>query len=86
MPSGNFANCAGPSSSEGPADDEKAEENESHEDETDNADEASSLRAVAESPLVFVSDQDRGRLRTYRELVTAEELALWGEIFGEFYL
>jgi len=54
--------------------------------ETDDPEEAASLRAVAESPLVFLSEEDRGRLRSYRELRTAEELALWGEIFGEFYL
>ena len=43
-------------------------------------------RAVAESPLVFVSDEDRARLRSYRELRTADELTLWDEVFGEFYL
>lgn len=55
-------------------------------DQTDDADEAASLRAVAESPLVFVSDEDRARLRSYRELRTADELTLWDEVFGEFYL
>jgi len=55
-------------------------------DETDDAEEAASLRAVAESPLVFVSDEDRARLRSYRELRTADELTLWDEVFGEFYL
>jgi spermidine/putrescine transport system substrate-binding protein len=53
---------------------------------TDDAEEAASLRAVAESPLVFLSDEDRARLRSYRELVTADELNTWTEIFGEFYL
>jgi spermidine/putrescine transport system substrate-binding protein len=55
-------------------------------DETDDPDDAASLTAVAESPLVFLSDADRGRLRTYRELRTPDELAVWAEIFGEFYL
>jgi spermidine/putrescine transport system substrate-binding protein len=55
-------------------------------DETDDPDEAASLTAVAESPLVFLSDADRGRLRTYRELRTPDELAVWAEVFGEFYL
>jgi len=55
-------------------------------DETDDAEEAASLRAVAESPLVFVSEEDRARLRSYRELRMADELTLWDEVFGEFYL
>ena len=38
------------------------------------------------SPLVFLSDEDRQRLRTYRDLRTPEELATCAEVFGEFYL
>ena len=53
---------------------------------TEDPAESASLRAVAESPLVFVSDEDRAKLRTYRELTTAQELNAWAEIFGEFYL
>ncbi len=54
-------------------------------DEASDPAEASALRAVAQSPLVFVSDDDRARLRSYRELPTAEELAQWAAAFDEFY-
>ena len=53
---------------------------------SDDTEEAASLRAVANSPLVFLSDEDRQRLRTYRELRTPAELTTWAEVFGEFYL
>lgn len=54
-------------------------------DATDDAGEADSLRLVAESPLVFLSDEDRGRLRSYRQLTTSDELAAWDQLFGAYY-
>jgi spermidine/putrescine transport system substrate-binding protein len=48
------------------------------------AQEAERLRAVASSPLVFPTDADYARLKTYRELTTDDELLEWNEIFGEF--
>jgi spermidine/putrescine transport system substrate-binding protein len=55
-------------------------------DDEEDATEAARLRQVAQSPLVFPSEADRDRLRTYRELGSSDELAQWDETFREFYL
>lgn len=48
--------------------------------------ESETLRSIAESELVFPTPEQRAALRSYRELTTDEELTLWNETFGEFYL
>jgi spermidine/putrescine transport system substrate-binding protein len=50
----------------------------------DDVETAEALSAVAESPLVFPSEDDIGRLSTYRELADDDELAQWNEVFGTF--
>jgi spermidine/putrescine transport system substrate-binding protein len=40
----------------------------------------------AQGELVFPTPEQRGALRTYRELNTDEELSLWNATFGEFFV
>ena len=48
--------------------------------------EAVTLENVANSPLVFPSEQDQARLHTYRVLADEGEVAQWNATFGEFYV
>ncbi len=43
-------------------------------------------RYAAESDLVFPPERTLARLSTYRELRDDDEIALWDEAFGEFYI
>jgi len=47
--------------------------------------EAARLRAVAESPLVFPTDDEISKLHTYRELKTQAEVTLWDDLFRSIY-
>ena len=42
------------------------------------------LRALADSPLVFLPQSEASSLHSYRELTTDEELKGWDEAFGRF--
>jgi spermidine/putrescine transport system substrate-binding protein len=42
------------------------------------------LGQVAESPLVFPSEEDRSRLHTYRVFESEDELVAWNRIFAPF--
>lgn len=53
--------------------------------EAPDAEERARLLAVAESSLVFPTDEDIERLRTYRVLETEEEQAAWENIFRRVY-
>jgi spermidine/putrescine transport system substrate-binding protein len=54
-------------------------------DEASDEGEAETLRSIAESELVFPTPEQRGALKTYRELDTDDELSQWNATFGEFY-
>ena len=47
-------------------------------------DEQERLRNVAESDLVFLPEQERSLLRTYRPLANDDEITQWESTFGEF--
>jgi spermidine/putrescine transport system substrate-binding protein len=47
--------------------------------------EATRLREVAESPLVFPTDDEISKLHTYRELKTQAEVTLWDDLFHSIY-
>ena len=55
-------------------------------DESENPENADTLRSIAESELVFPTTEQRDALKTYRELVTDDELSLWNQTFGEFFV
>lgn len=55
-------------------------------DEASDPDEAETLRSIADSELVFPTPEQRGALKTYRELTTDDELTAWNATFGEFFL
>lgn len=55
-------------------------------DEASDPAEAETLRSIAGSELVFPTPEQRGALKTYRELTTDEELSLWNATFGEFFV
>ena len=42
------------------------------------------LQVLADSPLVFLPEEQASTLHTYRELKTDEELAAWNDAFGRF--
>ena len=42
------------------------------------------LRALADSPLVFLPEEEAATLHTYRELKTDQERAAWNSAFGRF--
>ena len=42
------------------------------------------LQALADSPLVFLPEEDAAALHTYRELKTDQERAHWNDAFGRF--
>jgi spermidine/putrescine transport system substrate-binding protein len=48
-------------------------------------DEAARLREVAESPLVFPTDDEIAKLHTYRELKTQAEVTDWDDLFHSIY-
>lgn len=47
--------------------------------------EAARLREVAESPLVFPTDEEIAKLHTYRELKTQTEVTAWDDLFRSIY-
>jgi spermidine/putrescine transport system substrate-binding protein len=47
--------------------------------------EAARLREVAESPLVFPTDEEIAKLHTYRELKTQAEVTAWDGLFRSIY-
>jgi len=49
-------------------------------------DTASQLRTVANGPLVFPDPAELASFKTYRELPTDDEIALWNDAFSEFYV
>jgi spermidine/putrescine transport system substrate-binding protein len=51
-----------------------------------NADRAAVLRSVADSPLVFLPQAERDKLKTYRELTRDEEISQWDDAFSEFFV
>jgi spermidine/putrescine transport system substrate-binding protein len=42
------------------------------------------LRTLADSPLVFLPEEEAAALHTYRELKTDQERAAWNDAFGRF--
>ena len=42
------------------------------------------LRVLADSPLVFLPEEEAAALHTYRELKTDEERSAWNSAFGRF--
>lgn len=55
-------------------------------DETDDQEEAATLRVVAESQLVFPTDEQRASLKVYRSLEGDDEIVAWNDLFGGFYI
>ena len=42
------------------------------------------LRVLADSPLVFLPEEEAAALHTYRELKTDQERSSWNDAFGRF--
>ena len=47
---------------------------------------AETFRGIAESELVFPTPEQRSALKTYRELATDDDLTVWNETFGGFFV
>jgi spermidine/putrescine transport system substrate-binding protein len=47
--------------------------------------EKDALEAIVSSPLVFPTEDDLSALKTYRELTTDDEIALWNDTFSPYY-
>lgn len=55
-------------------------------DEEEDPEEAARLRVIADSELVFPTDEQRASLKVYRPLEGDEDIVAWNEAFAEFYI